>query len=56
MKVFHLYSTTGFSNNVYGEIKHPFVKQIIRQTNLKSDHVFLDMVVLFIKVLGEWDW
>jgi hypothetical protein len=34
----------GFSNNVYGEIKHPFVRQIIKQTNLKSDQVFLDMV------------
>ncbi|KAJ3327005.1 Nucleosomal histone H3-Lys79 methylase, partial [Kappamyces sp. JEL0680] len=33
----------GFSNNVYGEIKSIFVREIIRSTNLSGSDVFLDM-------------
>ena len=33
----------GFSNNVYGEIKHSFVTDIIKESGLDSDMVFLDM-------------
>jgi hypothetical protein len=33
----------GFSNNVYGEIKSIFVSEIIKQSNIESDSVFLDM-------------
>jgi hypothetical protein len=34
---------TGFSNNVYGEIKHSFVHDLILQAGIKEHHVFLDL-------------
>ncbi|KAI8899221.1 histone methylation protein DOT1-domain-containing protein [Globomyces pollinis-pini] len=33
----------GFSNNVYGEITHSFVHQIITQADIQSDCIFLDL-------------
>lgn len=33
----------GFSNNVYGEIKHSFVHELIREADIKSTDIFLDM-------------
>jgi cyclopropane fatty-acyl-phospholipid synthase-like methyltransferase len=33
----------GFSNNVYGEIKHIFVQDILKSAKLKPHHTFLDM-------------
>ncbi|KAI8805536.1 histone methylation protein DOT1-domain-containing protein [Cladochytrium replicatum] len=33
----------GFSNNVYGEVKQALVTDFIRNTHLRSKHVFLDM-------------
>ncbi|KAJ3270419.1 Nucleosomal histone H3-Lys79 methylase [Terramyces sp. JEL0728] len=33
----------GFSNNVYGEIKHTFVHELIREANIKATDIFLDM-------------
>ena len=34
----------GFSNNVYGEIKHSFVRDIIKHADIQPHHTFLDMV------------
>jgi H3 lysine-79-specific histone-lysine N-methyltransferase len=31
------------SDNVYGELKPPFVSKILQQTKLKSDHIFVDL-------------
>ncbi|KAI8817685.1 histone methylation protein DOT1-domain-containing protein [Fimicolochytrium jonesii] len=33
----------GFSNNVYGEVKHNFVNTIIQEARIKPNHVFVDM-------------
>ncbi|EGF77828.1 hypothetical protein BATDEDRAFT_91271 [Batrachochytrium dendrobatidis JAM81] len=33
----------GFSNNVYGEIKHSFVRDIIKHADIQPHHTFLDM-------------
>ncbi|KND00644.1 histone methyltransferase DOT1 [Spizellomyces punctatus DAOM BR117] len=33
----------GFSNNVYGEVKHNFVNTIIKEANIQPNHVFVDM-------------
>ena len=33
----------GFSNNVYGEIKHSFVRELIKQADIQPHHIFLDM-------------
>ncbi|RKO86673.1 histone methylation protein DOT1-domain-containing protein, partial [Blyttiomyces helicus] len=38
-----LNSYEGFSNNVYGEVKHVLVNDIIKNANIKPHHVFLDM-------------
>lgn len=33
----------GFSNNVYGEVKHKLVKEFIKIADIRPHHVFLDM-------------
>ncbi|KAJ3163872.1 Nucleosomal histone H3-Lys79 methylase [Geranomyces variabilis] len=33
----------GFSNNVYGEVKHNFVNTIIKEARIQPHHIFLDM-------------
>ncbi|KAI8996185.1 histone methylation protein DOT1-domain-containing protein [Gaertneriomyces semiglobifer] len=33
----------GFSNNVYGEVRHNFVNMMINQVGIKSNHIFVDM-------------
>ncbi|KAI8929188.1 histone methylation protein DOT1-domain-containing protein [Entophlyctis helioformis] len=33
----------GFSDNVYGEIKHSFVHDLIKQAGIQPHHIFLDM-------------
>ncbi|KAJ3043756.1 Nucleosomal histone H3-Lys79 methylase [Rhizophlyctis rosea] len=33
----------GFSNNVYGEVRHRLVDDMIREANIQPHHVFLDM-------------
>nr|KAJ3420738.1 Nucleosomal histone H3-Lys79 methylase [Polyrhizophydium stewartii] len=33
----------GFSNNVYGEIKHSFVQDLIKNAEIQPHHIFLDM-------------
>ncbi|KAJ3054412.1 Nucleosomal histone H3-Lys79 methylase [Rhizophlyctis rosea] len=33
----------GFSNNVYGEVRHRLVSDIIREANIQPHHTFLDM-------------
>ncbi|TPX64893.1 histone-lysine N-methyltransferase [Spizellomyces sp. 'palustris'] len=33
----------GFSNNVYGEVKHNFVNTIIKEANIQPNYVFVDM-------------
>ncbi|KAJ3213405.1 Nucleosomal histone H3-Lys79 methylase [Dinochytrium kinnereticum] len=38
-----LKSYKGFSNNVYGEVKHKFVCDLIAKTGLQSHHCFLDL-------------
>ncbi|KAJ3128134.1 Nucleosomal histone H3-Lys79 methylase [Physocladia obscura] len=38
-----LKSYKGFSNNVYGEVRHSLVTEFIHRTNLSSHHTFLDM-------------
>ena len=37
------YLYQGFSNNVYGEIKHSFVHDIIVNSGITKDSIFLDM-------------
>ncbi|KAJ3085790.1 Nucleosomal histone H3-Lys79 methylase [Quaeritorhiza haematococci] len=38
-----LCKTRGFSNNVYGEVKHILVHEFIRKAGIKPHHTFLDM-------------
>ncbi|KAJ3288674.1 Nucleosomal histone H3-Lys79 methylase [Borealophlyctis nickersoniae] len=33
----------GFSNNVYGEVRHHLVNEMIKEAGIRPDHVFLDM-------------
>ncbi|KAI8912028.1 histone methylation protein DOT1-domain-containing protein [Powellomyces hirtus] len=33
----------GFSNNVYGEVKHNFVNTIIQEAKIRPHHIFVDM-------------
>ncbi|KAI9097004.1 histone methylation protein DOT1-domain-containing protein [Phlyctochytrium arcticum] len=33
----------GFSNNVYGEVKHNFVNTLIKEAGIQPNHIFVDM-------------